>query len=217
MTCNGTTDFFRLIVAKGTDKTYTLEVSSSNTNNFALYAPNNQGNGNFAGGVNGYGYGAYYKALFIHYGTLKLDENINLPSLTEGGQDFNIIPTAELWVNGASVSTTVIGVNGTGYQAATLYGTLRIAGSKFSTGDAAGMVLGTLGTPVIQIEGTGTLDVSQLWASAGTNLMSYIQTGGTANFRAAGEEPCGSNTWIKQCERSVHHERRHFEFYELQF
>ena len=107
VTCNGITDFFRIVVAKGTDKTYMVEVSSSNTSNFALYAPNNQGNSNFNGGTNGYGYGVYYKALFIHNGTLKLDANINVPSLTEGGQDFNIIPTAELWVNGATVSTTV--------------------------------------------------------------------------------------------------------------
>jgi hypothetical protein len=187
ITCNGTTDFFRLIVAKGTDKTYTLEVNSSSTSNFALYAPNNQGNGTFDGGPEGYGYGAYYKALYIHYGTLKLNENINIPSLTEGGQDINIIPTAGLWINGANVSTTVTGVNGTGYQATTLYGLLRISAGQFSTGDAAGFVLGSLGTPMIQIEGSGTLDVSQMWAAGGSNLVSYIQSGGTANFRAQGE------------------------------
>jgi hypothetical protein len=189
--CNGTTDFFRFIVEKGADNTYTLEVSSTNTNNFALYAPNNQGNG-FDGVPEGYGFGAYYKALFIHYGTLKLDANINIPSLTEGGQDFNIIPTAELWINGATVSTTVSGVNGTGYQAATLYGSLRVSAGSFSTGDAAGIVLGTLGTPVITVEGTGTLDVSQAWTSTGgSNQMSYIQTGGTANFRLQGENHAG--------------------------
>jgi hypothetical protein len=192
VTCNGTTDFFRLIVAKGTDKTYTLEVSSSDTNNFALYAPNNQGNNTFDGGPEGFGYGAYYKSLFIQYGTLKLNDNIKIPSLTEGGQDFNLIPTAGLWINGANVSTTVTGVNGTGYQAVTLYGTLRISAGQFSTGDAAGMVLGTLGTPIIRIEGTGTLDVSQAWtATGGTNEMSYIQTGGTANFRLQGENHAG--------------------------
>ncbi len=191
--CNGTTDFFRLIVAKGSDETYILEVSSSNTNNFALYGPNFQGNNAFNGGtINGYGYGAYYKALFIHYGTLKLDANISIPSLTEGGQDFNVIPTAGLWINGATVSTTVTGLNGTGYQAATLYGSLRISAGQFSTGDAAGIVLGTLGTPMILIEGTGVLDVSQAWtASGGSNLMSYIQTGGTANIRLQGENHAG--------------------------
>ncbi|HUI30215.1 MAG TPA: T9SS type A sorting domain-containing protein [Candidatus Acidoferrales bacterium] len=192
MTCNGTTDFFRIVVAKGLDDTHTLEVSSTNTNNFALYAPNNQGNNAFNGGTNGYGYGVYYKALFIHYGTLKLDANISIPSLTEGGQDFNLVPTAGLWINGANVSTTVSGLNGTGYQAATLYGSLRISAGQFSTGDAAGMVLGTLGTPTITIEGTGVLDASNAWeATGGTNLMSYIQTGGTANFRLQGENHVG--------------------------
>jgi len=192
VTCNGITDFFRLIVEKGTDKTYTLEVNSSNTNNFALYAPNYQGNNTFGGGPEGYGYGAYYKALYIHYGTLKLNENITIPSLTEGGQDFNVIPTAGLWINGANVSTTVSGVNGTGYQAATLYGSLRISAGQFSTGDAAGIVLGTAGTPTIRVEETGVLDVSQAWtATGGSNQMSFVQTGGTSNFRMQGEQQAG--------------------------
>ena len=64
-----------------------------------------------------YGYGVYYKALFINYGVLKLNVNINIPSLTEGGEDFNLLPTAGLWINGANVSSTVTGINGTGYQA----------------------------------------------------------------------------------------------------
>ena len=189
-TCNGTTDFFRLIVDKGTDKTYAVEVSSSSTSNFALYAPSNQGNSQFDGLPEHFGYGAYYKALFIYHGTLKLNENITIPYLSVSGQDFNLIPTAELWINGATVSTT----SGTGgsYAAATLYGTLRISAGTFSTGVSAGIVLGTLGTPVLMIEGTGVLDVSQAWTNTGgINQMSYIQTGGTANFRLQGENHPG--------------------------
>ncbi|MEI6277240.1 MAG: hypothetical protein WCP08_14675, partial [Prolixibacteraceae bacterium] len=192
ITCNGITDFFRMVVEKGTDQTNVLEVVSSATANFGLYAPNYQGTNSFNGGPEGYGIGAYSKALFIHYGTLKLNNNITIPSLTEGGQDFNLIPTACLWLNGANVSTTVSGSNGTGYQAATLYGKLRLSSGTFSTGDAAGIVLGTLGTPELIIEGTGILDASQAWvASGGSNLMSYIQTGGTANFRMQGENHAG--------------------------
>ncbi len=187
VTCNGTTDFFRLIVEKGSDQTYTLDVTSSGTGNFGLYGPNNQGNSNFAG------LGYLYKALFIHYGTLKLSSNIDIPSITEGGQDFVLLPTACLWVNGANVSSTVSGINGTSYQAATFYGNLRISAGQFSTADAAGIVLGNLGIPEINIEGTGTLDVSQVWNNAGaTNLISYIQSGGTANFRLLGENHASS-------------------------
>jgi autotransporter-associated beta strand protein len=187
VTCNGTTDFFRFIVEKGSDQTYSLEVNSSNMANFTLFGPNNQGNNNFAG------YGYYYKALFLHYGTLKLNSNINVPSISEGGQDFLLNPSAFLWVNGANVSTTVTGLNGTGYQAATFYGRLRVSAGQFSTGDAAGIVLGDLSTPEINIEGTGTLDVSQVWNNTGaTNLISYTQTGGTANFRLQGENHAGA-------------------------
>ncbi|MCX6222965.1 MAG: autotransporter-associated beta strand repeat-containing protein [Bacteroidia bacterium] len=187
VTCNGTTDFFRFIVEKGSDQTYTLDVNSSNTANFALYGPNNMGNNNFAG------FGYYYKALFLHYGTLKLNSNISIPSISEGGQDFLLNPSASLWVNGANVSTTVSGLNGTAYQAATFYGKLRVSSGQFSTGDAAGIVLGNLSTPEINIEGTGTLDVSQVWNATGaSNLISYTQTGGTANFRLMGENHAGA-------------------------
>lgn len=193
VTLNGVTDFFRMIIEKGTNQTSILDITASGTGNFALFAPNNQGNNTFDGGPEGYGYGAYYKALFLRYGTLKLGTNISIPSLSEGGQDFNLIPTAALWVNGANVSTTVTGFNGTGYQAATLYGRLRISSGQFSTGDAAGIVLGTLGTPEIIIEGTGILDVSQAWSqTGGTNRVSYIQSGGTANFRLQGENHAGA-------------------------
>ena len=96
-------------------------------------------------------------------------------------------------MNGANVSTTVSGLNGTGYQAATFYGRLRVSAGQFSTGDAAGIVLGNLSTPEINIEGTGTLDVSQVWNATGaSNLISYTQTGGTANFRLMGENHAGA-------------------------
>ena len=104
---------------------------------------------------------------------------------------FNLLPTAGLWINGANVSSTVTGLNGTGYQAATLYGALRISSGQFSTGDAAGLVLMQYGAPSILIEGSGVLDVSQTWSATGaTNIASYTQTGGTVNIRLQGEYPC---------------------------
>ena len=189
--CNGTTDFFRLIVEKGIDQTYTLEVTSSNVNNFKLYGPNYEGRNVFDGGPEGYGYGVYSKALFIHYGTLKLNDNISIPSITEGGQDFNLIPSACLWINGATVSTTVIGLNGTGWQAATLYGKIRVSAGSFSTGDAAGIVLGSSSTPEIYVEGTATFSASQVWSAGTGNKISYIQTGGTTDIRGNGEVHAG--------------------------
>ncbi len=191
VTCNGITDFYRFIVDKGVDQTYMVEVNSSATANFGLYGPNNQGGNTFDGPPDGYGTGVYEKALFIYHGTLKLNDNINVPSITEGGQDFNIIPSACLWINGATVSTTVVGFNGTGYQAATLYGRIRVSAGSFSTGDAAGIVLGSSATPEIDVEGTGNFSASQVWSAGTGNKISYIQTGGTTDIRGNGEVHAG--------------------------
>jgi hypothetical protein len=190
LVCNGVSDFYRLIVDKGIDQTYMLDVTSSGTNNFSLYGPNNQGGNVFDCGLNCFGTGYYQKALYIAHGTLRLNSNITIPSLTEGGQDFNIIPTAALWVNGATIYTTK-NYQTTGYTAATLYGRLRISSGMFSTRGSAGIVLGQSGSPEVIIDGTGTLDVSQIWAANGNNLISYTQNGGTCNVRANGEDHGG--------------------------
>ena len=185
LVCNGVTDFYRFILNKGTDQTYMLDVTSSNVANFAVYAPNDQGGNVFSPPDPS-------KALFIANGTLKVNDNINIPSLTEGGQDFNIVPTAALWINGATIATTVSALNGTGYQAATLKGRLRISSGSFTTGDAAGIVLDSVATPEIIVEGSGVLSASQVWGTTGAgNKISYTQTGGTVNLRLQGENHAG--------------------------
>ncbi|MBU1717966.1 MAG: autotransporter-associated beta strand repeat-containing protein [Bacteroidetes bacterium] len=177
LTCNGITDLYYLVVNKGSDQTYSLTVNSSSTSNFALYGPNNSAS-NAA------------KALYIQNGTLKLNSNINIPSLTEGGIDFNILETAALWINGATVSGTVVGLNGTGYQGITVYGKLRVSAGSITSGDAAGLVYWSTAAPEILIEG-GTLDVSQVWYASGTGIFTYTQTGGTMNIRHQGENHAG--------------------------
>ncbi|MBU0765195.1 MAG: hypothetical protein KJ607_10215, partial [Bacteroidetes bacterium] len=180
LTCNGTTDLYYLVINKGSDQTYTLAVNSSSTSNFALYGPNNSSSNS-------------EKALYLVAGTLKLNENINIPSLAEGGSpgiDFNIPAEAALWINGATVSTTVVGLNGTGYQALTVYGKFRITAGSMSTGDAAGLVYWATAAPEIVIEG-GTLDISQVWYASGTGIFTYTQTGGALNIRHNGESHAG--------------------------
>lgn len=209
--CNGTTDFYRLIVDKGIDQTYSLDISASSSANFGLYGRNDQGGNSFDGGANmnttwyngyslnalsglytiytnatsGLAYGLYYKALYVANGTLKLNTNVDIPSLAQGGQDFNLVPNACLWLNGAIVATTTTTTTAS-YQAATLYGKIRLSDGSFSTAGSAGVVLGSSGTPVILVEGSGTFDVGGIWMN-GSNTVSYIQSGGTTNIRANGE------------------------------
>jgi hypothetical protein len=193
LTCNGITDFFRLVLEKGSDQTYALEVNSTSTSNFALYGPNNQGNSVNSGGPEGYGTGTYFKSLFIHYGTLKLNDNISIPTLTQGGEDLNIIPTAQLWINGATVYST-LNTGDPYYKSTTVYGKLRISSGSLNTQHATGLVLGSLGTPEIMLEGTGNLSICQFWAiSSGSNKVSYIQTGGTLDVRMQGQYQSTAN------------------------
>ncbi len=173
LSCNGITDFYVFKLNKGIDQTYTLTVNSTNTANFALYGPNNGASPT--------------KAFYLIAGTIKLNANINIPSLTEGGIDFGIPETCALWINGATVSTTIVGLNGTGYQALSVFGQVRVSDGSMSSGDAAGLVCWSSNSPEIIVEGSGVLDVSQIWTTAAIGTETYIQTGGTTNIRANGE------------------------------
>jgi hypothetical protein len=82
LTCNGTTDFYNLVIDKGTDATYKLTVNSSNYDKFRLWGPNNLG-GDGAFGANPIS----RKALWIKNGTLRLTGKVIIPSLSEGSAD----------------------------------------------------------------------------------------------------------------------------------
>ena len=70
LTCNGTTDFYNLIIDKGIDQTYILTINSSSVNNFALYGPNSVGRNEAA--PFSPDNPEVRKALWIKNGTLKL-------------------------------------------------------------------------------------------------------------------------------------------------
>src|SRR5690606_39265187 len=79
------------------------------------------------------------KALTLNFGTLRLKENISIPSLSEGGDDFWVRSTASLWIDGATVYTTET-ANGTSYQAITITGRLIITDGLLDTRNASGII-----------------------------------------------------------------------------
>ncbi len=78
LTCNGTTDFYNLILDKGIDQTYKLTIYCSAYSNFRLFGANNAAGE--ASGANA----NLRKALWIRTGTLDLTGLVVIPSLTEG-------------------------------------------------------------------------------------------------------------------------------------
>ena len=74
------TDFYRLIIDKGSDQTYILDIDVSN---FELWGPTDLANANETDPnptIN--------KALWIKNGTCKLESGITIPELSSGNGDF---------------------------------------------------------------------------------------------------------------------------------
>jgi len=143
--CYGRTEFYRLVVNKGTDQTYILNIDASNVSNFKLFGQN-------------YKAASYQspfappnvrnnKALDIWAGTLRLGNNIDIPSLTNHYPQSGAYPhyyideDAMLWLDGATVklSDTENYVHNTAFL---LYGGYKQTGnSKFTDNGPMGTVM----------------------------------------------------------------------------
>ena len=201
----GTTDFYNLVVNKGVDETFEIEINSNNASNFSLYGPNSVGRN--AGGGFTAANPEVRKALWIYRGTLHLTGSLSIPSLSEGNQnggngDYAIGATAGLWIDGPNVevySTAdnagqapagAVGINGGGSnQALSLYGKFRITDGTFGTRGSAGFIFWNADAGEVLIEG-GTVNVSQFRsAGSGDGIYSYTQTGGDVLVRANEGQP----------------------------
>ncbi|MEA2106388.1 MAG: hypothetical protein U9P82_06665 [Bacteroidota bacterium] len=203
--CNGTTDFYNLVLDKGIDQTYKLSLYSTAYQNFRLFGRND------IGGENGGANPDLRKALWIRTGTLELKGMTIIPSLTEantGGSpngDFYVPANAALHISGSEVivlstaddyrevnlaygvsatSNDQIGVRTSGgTQSFSIYGKLQIDNGVFSTRESGGIITWDVSSGVLVING-GIVDVKQ-YRSAGTSggLASYTQSGGTFLLR----------------------------------
>ncbi|UII24945.1 G8 domain-containing protein [Fulvivirga maritima] len=201
----GVTDFYNLIVDKGTDKTYELEINATQASNFQLYGPNNVGGR--VGGEFTHDNPEIRKALFIKNGTLKLAGKVNIPTLTEGAEaggsgDYFIGSKGALWIAGEDVSvystasnvsqvpSGAVGLStGSGNQAMSVYGQLRISYGFLGTRNSAGIVFWNAQSGEVQIDG-GTVNVSQIRSTdGGSGNSSYIQNGGEVYVRGNSTEP----------------------------
>lgn len=204
-TLNGTTDFYNLIIDKGSDRTYILTINSSNEAYFRLFGRNNlPGRGNTPGGVKDPN-PEIRKALWIKNGTLRLTGQILIPTLTEGGEngpdgvrdpngDYHIPSNGALWIDGAGVrvystadnvsETTVGGITATGvnttndYQAWSIYGMYKITAGYFDSRTSAGLIFWSIGyDSKMEIAG-GKVRLNQIRAGDNGGKVSFLQTGG---------------------------------------
>ncbi len=198
LTCNGTTDFYNLIVNKGTDQTYKLTINSSGYSYFRLFGANTLAAESVSENP------LLKKALWIHTGTLVLKGKLIIPSLTEGtsanahyyvpangalvsdGIDVAILTTADDYreVNisyGVSApDNSTIGVTTGGNSSLYVFGKLQINNGLLSTRESGGIVTSSTASGQVIIN-DGVADTKQLLGSTGS--ASYTQTGGLLILR----------------------------------
>lgn len=206
---NGTTDFYNLVIDKGSDQSVIMEITANDTNNFVLYGRNDSiWNQNSPYSVTD---PEMCKALWIKDGTLKLTGKIYIPTLTEGSAtrgDYKIGQNAMLWLDSpdvtiyatASTNAQVFPAGGTGVNAASndqalhIAGTLKMTDGYLSTRNSAGLLYGYNSIASIIVEG-GTIDISQFRESGvSAGKLSYAQTGGTVNLYGTAQGEV-SNAW----------------------
>jgi len=209
LTCNGTTDFYNLIIDKGLiDQTYKLTIYSSAYSNFRLFGANNAAGDNPQAANSN-----LRKALWIRTGTLDLTGLTVIPSLTEGNtaapttSDFFIPANAAMVIDGTDVivlstaddynevniayglaggSNATYGINTTGgHSALSILGKLQVNNGYLSTRESAGLTYWNFAPGGQFIMNGGTVDTKQIDDAAGSNngLLTYIQTGGTVIIR----------------------------------
>ena len=167
--CNGTTNFYRIEIDKGTDDTYILDIQASAVANFNLFGYANQGHGEIAQLISN------TNALGLLKGTVKIGSNVNIPHLNSGG-NYNISEAAQLWVTGGTVTKP-----SSSGQAIVPYGVARISSGTFESLVSSGFT--TRDNGLIKVEG-GTMNTNQIRTSVlGLgNVGGYVQSGGTVNI-----------------------------------
>ncbi|RLD62156.1 MAG: hypothetical protein DRJ01_06630, partial [Bacteroidetes bacterium] len=204
LTCNGKTDFYNIIVDKGVDQTFKLNIYSSAYNNFRLFGANNS-SGDITNATNENP--NIKKALWIRTGSLVLKGLTIIPSLSEGNGSSSATPNSDFYipVNGALVldgdnvvvlstadtyeevnvaygvsggTGSVNGVNKGIYASSfSIYGKLQIDKGYFSTRESGGFITWDKASGQLVING-GVVDAKQFRAAGTSGLASYNQTGG---------------------------------------
>jgi fibronectin-binding autotransporter adhesin len=164
--CLGVTDFYRLLVNKGTGPGAILSITSSSAANCRVFGPVND---------------MARPSISLQNGTLKLNGTMNIGYLVLSNEDYYIPSSAGLWLNGNGVTVTATDNSAKGgfnYNTF-LDGILRITDGTYNGGSAPGLIAGDEGTLIME---GGTLNVWQLRGeNPSSGNFNYSQSGGTVN------------------------------------
>ncbi|MEK6479894.1 hypothetical protein WJR50_20290 [Catalinimonas sp. 4WD22] len=162
--CNNTTFFYRVVIDKGTDKTYKVSFQSTDIDNFRLlgYANDNV-DADLQSAIQN------TNAFALINGTAEIGGNIEIPVLNRA-TNYAISSTARLWVNGGDVRKTSA-------TAIVPYGTVQVSAGYLEATGNSGLTLRENG--LIKVEG-GNILTNQIRTSVqgSGSLGGYNQSGG---------------------------------------
>lgn len=205
--CGGITDFYNIILDKGTDQTYKLSVQPSAYGNFRIFGAN------IASATVSTPNPDLMKALWIRNGSLVFSGLAIIPSLTEGttaGSEYYIPANGALILSGIDViilntaddageadvaygvtGTTGVNTTGAAYQGMVVYGKLQVNDGYLSTRESAGLLYSSVNSGQFEING-GILDAKQFRTYDGsTSGAEYRQNGGIFILRGRFVRPVG--------------------------
>jgi len=164
--CNAESNFYRIEIDKGTDQTYILDINANTAANFNLLGPANYNHSNTAQLTTN------DNALGLLRGTVRLNDNVDVPVLNNGG-NYNISEAARLWVNGGSAEKP----SGT---AIVPYGTIQLSGGVINAPVNSGITTRANGSITVS---DGVMTVNQIRTSVlgAANIGGYAQSGGEVN------------------------------------
>ncbi|MCB2194935.1 MAG: hypothetical protein KQH79_03700 [Bacteroidetes bacterium] len=190
--CYGTTDLYNLVIDKGTDRTYELQIYADDKADFTLFGQNNL-NWDVTDPANP----EMRKALWIKNGTLTLKGSVYIPSLSEGTVDFTIGQNARLKLDGDNVfvgNTANEATTWTGYshpgtpdgidinganQGLYVLGKLQVDNGHYYLGEAEAINFRDEASGIIEVNG-GLLETNQIAISSSATLgnFSFLVNGG---------------------------------------
>jgi len=172
--CNGQSDFYRIEIDKGIDKTYILNIDASNNTNFKLFGRSNLQSSppsNDPPAIEN------PNALGLLAGTVRLGPNIVLPSLS-GDAVYNIDLDAQLWLDGADVTFSAAASN----SSIVVYGNLRVSNqATLNANGNQGIVMRDQSALIIE-SGVVTTDCIRTSYISGAHRGAFIMSGGILNI-----------------------------------
>ncbi|NME72189.1 T9SS type A sorting domain-containing protein [Flammeovirga aprica] len=123
--CNGSTIFYQLVIDKGSNDSYILNIDSKDKQNFEMYGYNIHNNGST--GDSSDPMDVDNGMFVLKFGTLRFGNNIYIPSYSNSTNNYDLNTETKLWVDGGNVNFGPV-------NALTVYGSLLVTSGRLNIG-----------------------------------------------------------------------------------